>query len=132
MKHASTGPLSEMADKFHFLLQHLPRNSPLFHDDSALQEAYTVALESCAPSYFGRLLLRTVLLPKPPLSLYFLECLRGLNYKERRGLMFLLFSSSAIVAAVPVLEGTTEPMIIWSRLRSHGDQQLIEEIVSYL
>jgi hypothetical protein len=52
--------------------------------------------------------------------------LRRLNYSERRGAAYLLFA-----VQFPIDSGDEE-LTIWQRLKKHGDQQLVKEIVSFL
>jgi hypothetical protein len=115
-------PVSEWADKFRFLL----KRRPLATVSSTAISPVMTADEG--PSYFARIALREVY---PSLlngsdNNDGTHGLRRLNYEERRGAMYLSFSSATAVLAAK------EPTLIWRRLRKNGDLTIMREVVSFL
>jgi hypothetical protein len=77
---------------------------------------YDMALSSELPSYMLRLLLRAASEQDP-------AELRRMNYRERCGAMYLLYSASL---------RNERGMKIWHEIKKHADKQLFKEIVSFL
>jgi hypothetical protein len=122
--------VGDNADKLRFLLRHYSRNTAPRHP-LALEYAYMSVITSYRDSaYFCRLLLRAI-----PQAVFLswrenAAELRKFNYMERRGAMYLLFSDA--VLEQESREENSPMMLIWLRLRSHGDKSLMREVVSYL
>lgn len=104
--------ISDAADCFRYLLKLYPESAGIRDVDG--NTAYTLAVILHMKSYFVRLLLRADVTIDPAV-------LRCLNYKERRGAMFLAFSA---------VSSNKRPSLF--ALLRKSNMNLLEIVFSYL
>jgi ankyrin repeat protein len=116
---ATLTPTDPVADTFRFLVRKYPQAALLRNKKQISPLSYFE--EMIWEAYFERFILRT-------LGDYKLQALHDLNYDERRGAMYLLYSVSTAAMTV----GQSRGLLIWRLLRERDSRELNEAVVSFL